>query len=142
MMVTELVGAPKAPISLYRALKSSRIPLDRRSLAIDICRGLNFVHEQGFAHRDVKSLNVVLALDLKSGHLRAKLCDFGSAACMEESVPFLPRANVLDLGQIFASSLRSLPLQLSPFPTTSGNDTGMENSIGIPCHSFEMDQNI
>ncbi|CAM9568738.1 unnamed protein product [Discosporangium mesarthrocarpum] len=40
----------------------------------DICKGLNFLHQHGIIHRDIKSLNVLL-----DGDLRAKLSDFGLA---------------------------------------------------------------
>jgi serine/threonine protein kinase len=43
------------------------------SRALDLCRGLNYVHKHGVAHRDLKAANVLL----QDGVL--KLADFGSA---------------------------------------------------------------
>jgi len=49
-----------------------------REVMMDIGRGLEYLHEQGVIHGDVKSANVMLAKG-KEGRVVAKLCDFGSA---------------------------------------------------------------
>ncbi|OHT13899.1 TKL family protein kinase [Tritrichomonas foetus] len=41
-------------------------------IALDIARGLEFLHGRGVIHRDLKSLNILL-----DGRKRAKICDFG-----------------------------------------------------------------
>ena len=43
-------------------------------ICVDICNGLQEMHQNGFSHRDVKIENVLL------GGKSFKLCDFGSAS--------------------------------------------------------------
>lgn len=52
----------------------------RYSLALDIAKGLSYLHSQNIVHRDLKSLNILL-----DEHGRAKLCDFGLARVKSES---------------------------------------------------------
>lgn len=47
-------------------------PTERTLIALDIARGIEFLHSRGIIHRDLKSLNILL--DEKK---RAKICDFG-----------------------------------------------------------------
>ena len=54
--------------------------LDIPCIARDVAQALAYLHEAGFAHRDVKSSNVLLSWCPESQRIRAKLCDFGSAA--------------------------------------------------------------
>ncbi|KAG0258022.1 hypothetical protein DFQ27_004821 [Actinomortierella ambigua] len=44
----------------------------KHRLAHEIARGLEFIHEEGVLHRDLKSHNVLL-----NSHMEVKLCDFG-----------------------------------------------------------------
>lgn len=52
----------------------------RVRLAIDLCEGLAFAHEQGIVHRDVKPANIMLSAS--SGGL--KIVDFGIARITDE----------------------------------------------------------
>ena len=56
------------------ALKGSALSA-RKRLAItrDVCCGLQYMHSKGMVHGDIKSLNVLLDLEVKA----ARLCDFG-----------------------------------------------------------------
>lgn len=47
-----------------------------RKLAIDLAKGLQYLHERGVIHRDVKLENVLLRKE-KNGSLKAVLIDFG-----------------------------------------------------------------
>lgn len=63
--------------SLDKVLKNLAIPLSlyrRFQIALDICKGLAFLHRNKIAHRDVKSLNVLL-----DDNYHAKVADLGEA---------------------------------------------------------------
>ena len=68
--------------SLYSVLHSKRA-LDwdlRQRIALDMSRGLAFLHSKKILHRDLKSLNVLL-----DGNMRAKLADFGLSLVRAET---------------------------------------------------------
>lgn len=56
-------------------------PTDRTLIALDIARGMEFLHGRGIIHRDLKSLNILL-----DSRKRAKICDFGLIR-MKSSAP-------------------------------------------------------
>ncbi|MBI3158934.1 MAG: serine/threonine protein kinase [Chloroflexi bacterium] len=59
-----------------------RIPLAQlMSIAGDVCSALDYAHQQGFVHRDVKPSNVMLVLGSRG--LSAVLMDFGIAKILE-----------------------------------------------------------
>mmetsp|Transcript_8420 Transcript_8420/g.23739 ORF Transcript_8420/g.23739 Transcript_8420/m.23739 type:complete len:931 (+) Transcript_8420:88-2880(+) len=69
--------------NLRERLKDQSQPLpwsERISYGLDIASSLNFLHSQGFIHRDLKSHNILLE---KTG--RVKLCDFGFARLVEKA---------------------------------------------------------
>lgn len=47
------------------------------SIALDICKGLRLIHEQGIIHRDLKAANIMLCS--RAGKTRAVVMDFGLA---------------------------------------------------------------
>lgn len=68
--------------SLFDVLNNLSQPLSwnvRYSIAIDIARGLNFLHTNNVLHRDIKSLNVLLG-----NQMNAKLADFGLAVKVDD----------------------------------------------------------
>ena len=68
--------------SLYSVLHSKRA-LDwdlRQRIALDMSRGLAFLHSKKILHRDLKSLNVLL-----DSNMRAKLADFGLSLVRAET---------------------------------------------------------
>jgi serine/threonine protein kinase len=71
--------------SLYDLLHQRRERLGepiQRKLAMEIAEGVAYLHGRSppFVHRDLKSMNVVLAIPLT-----AKLCDFGLTQSMEKT---------------------------------------------------------
>lgn len=68
--------------TLFRLLhERQRLQFDweqRRRVALDVAKGMNFLHRRRVIHRDLKSLNVLLAADVEFGSLpSAKIADFG-----------------------------------------------------------------
>ncbi len=49
-------------------------------LGHDLCEGLQYLHEAGFLHRDVKPANILIADRDAGSRLRGKLTDFGIAS--------------------------------------------------------------
>ena len=70
-LVTELL----ANGSLFKFLQTrpqELTPTDRTVIAVDVARGMNYMHERNMIHRDLKSLNILL-----DDNKRARICDFG-----------------------------------------------------------------
>lgn len=68
--------------SLFKALRKKECPLTptmKSLIAIDIARGVEYLHGKGFIHRDLKSLNILL-----DKNYRAKICDFGMVRIKNE----------------------------------------------------------
>src|SRR5690606_8555137 len=64
------------------AMQRGQLPLDEVvSIGVEICEGLQAVHDAGIVHRDLKPGNVVLLESSASGP-RVKLVDFGIAKRM------------------------------------------------------------
>lgn len=67
--------------SIEDQYSGSIVPVRRvRELICDVCRGLEYTHNQGYVHRDIKPANILIS-DRGSG----KLSDFGLAALLDES---------------------------------------------------------
>jgi len=78
--------------TLFAAMRRGD-PVDARALGLDVARALAALHAAGQAHRDIKSANVLLTRGPgPQGRLVAKLCDWGSAARLESSLPTRPAA--------------------------------------------------
>ena len=54
--------------------------LNLPKLMSDIAEALNYLHRHGFAHRDIKSANILLTWDEELERIVAKIADFGCAA--------------------------------------------------------------
>ena len=75
--------------TLFAALRRGD-PLDVRGIALDVAKALAAVHAAGQAHRDIKSANVLLTRAAGDARLTAKLCDWGSASLLKDSLPARP----------------------------------------------------
>jgi len=51
---------------------------DAVTLLLGICKGVSAIHRKGYIHRDIKPLNLFLALD-EDGEVTPKVLDFGAA---------------------------------------------------------------
>ena len=81
--------------SLLHEKQSIRLTFKQRyRMALDIAKGMNFLHiqEPPILHRDLKSLNLLLAEEVRSenDHVQVKVTDFGLSRSKFDTV------NVLD----------------------------------------------
>lgn len=68
--------------------KTVRIPAaELKKIIYQICTGLKNLHEQNFAHRDLKPDNILI--DLKSG-VKVEICDLGSAKKVDRKITSIP----------------------------------------------------
>jgi len=66
--------------NLADAIKEGTLTPDQKlQIALDISEILRVLHQKGIVYRDLKPENILLYED-ETGKLRAKLCDFGTAA--------------------------------------------------------------
>ena len=90
------------------------MPLARRvELAIDLCEGLGYAHEQGIVHRDVKPANLVIAA---AGPL--KILDFGIARLTDE----LASRPLTQAGGLIGTPQYMSPEQVSGQPVDARSD--------------------
>ena len=86
-LVTELMAGGDVE-GLLESAPEHRLALeDAVSLAVQVCRGLEFAHNFGVVHRDLKPGNVWLTAEPSTGSGRtvAKLGDFGLAVALDRS---------------------------------------------------------
>ncbi|EAY22545.1 TKL family protein kinase [Trichomonas vaginalis G3] len=57
-------------------------PTIRSLIALDIARGLEYLHSKGVIHRDMKSLNILI-----DNNYRARICDFGFVRSKNQATP-------------------------------------------------------
>ena len=69
--------------------------LDLPTLVKDVTDALIYLHRAGFAHRDLKTPNILLTWSEDLNRIQAKLCDFGSAAPVNK-MPRRPKRGTLE----------------------------------------------
>jgi len=69
--------------------------LDLPTLMKDVTDALTYLHRAGFAHRDLKTPNILLTWSEDINRIQAKLCDFGSAAPVNK-MPRRPKRGTLE----------------------------------------------
>ena len=69
--------------------------LDLPALMKDIAEALAYLHAAGFAHRDIKTSNILLTWSEERRRIQAMLCDFGSAAPVNK-MPRRPKRGALE----------------------------------------------
>jgi len=69
--------------------------LDLPTLMKDVADALGYLHSVGFAHRDIKTSNILLTWSSQLNRIQAKLCDFGSAAPVK-LMPRRPKRGTLE----------------------------------------------
>ena len=72
-LITEYMGNGSL-FDILRKKPESLTPTLRSVIALQVARGLEYLHGKGVIHRDLKSLNILMD---KNNH--AKICDFGMA---------------------------------------------------------------
>eukprot|EP00049_Salpingoeca_infusionum_P014910 m.285314 g.285314 ORF g.285314 m.285314 type:complete len:1284 (+) comp15775_c1_seq2:34-3885(+) len=83
-VLVELVENGTLQSLLYNAESGHRFELDPTSkarLALDIARGLAYLHQRGIVHLDIKSTNVLV-----TEHMQAKIADFGTIHVFESTM--------------------------------------------------------
>ncbi|WP_437624000.1 serine/threonine-protein kinase [Sorangium sp. So ce1151] len=83
-----------------------------RTIFLDVCRTVSFVHERGKLHRDLKPSNILLLRD--GDRLFPKLADFGQAG----EVPDVDRTATEGLGTAFYQSPEQGLLGRAPSPAS------------------------
>jgi len=100
-VITELMSNG----SLYNILHEyphELSPTDRTLIAIDIARGMEYLHSRGILHRDLKSHNILL-----DSRKRPKICDFGLVR-YKSAVPMTGMIGTI--GWMAPEILTSMPL--------------------------------
>ncbi len=114
-IVMELIDGETLAQVIHQRPRNEALSLaDRVRLAIDLCEGLAFAHEQGIVHRDVKPANVMLSSS--SGVL--KIVDFGIARITDE----LANRPLTQTGGALGTPQYMSPEQVAGEPTDARSD--------------------
>lgn len=108
-LASELV--PGANLARYLARRGGLGPREAAGLALEVCRGLDALHQNGLVHRGIKPTNILIAND----DPRVRLSDPGIAATLS--------ASGLSHSHLLRDSLRYLsPEQARGEPTRPASD--------------------
>ena len=94
---------PGSPITTY-ADEARLTPRERVELFIQVCNAIQYAHQKGIIHRDIKPTNVIVSM--QSGELIPKVIDFGIAKAVE--------GDLLEEGRTQAGQLVGTPEYMSP----------------------------
>jgi len=83
LMVQEYMSGGSIDRRLWKTPPESLSWKDKLRWGSDIAEGMAFIHHRGFAHRDLKSPNVLYEGD----NMRAKVADFGMARSTGAQIP-------------------------------------------------------
>jgi class 3 adenylate cyclase len=120
--VATLLNPLPGPPPLGEGERSVRLPLARTlAIAMDVCRGLAFIHERGVVHRDLKPQNVFLGSDGK-----ARIGDFGLALALE-------RSRITQYGMMLGTVAYMPPEQ-----ALGGDVTGRSDLYSLGAMLYEM----
>lgn len=78
-------------------LKGLPLP-ELKSLALQIARGINYLHDHLVVHRDLKPQNILITSDHRAvnSYLMQKICDFGySTRCSDKMKDIIGTLNFL-----------------------------------------------
>lgn len=92
LLVTELMAGGNLRESLNCLSEDSGLAIDSFvNIALQIARGIEYLHAEGLAHRDIKSANILLTERLPkytnrfSANVRAKIADFGLSKYIDKA---------------------------------------------------------
>lgn len=92
LLVTELMAGGNLRESLNSLRKDSGLVIESFvTIALQVARGIEYLHAEGLAHRDVKSANILLTEHLPknsnrfSPNVRAKIADFGLSKYIDKA---------------------------------------------------------
>lgn len=94
---------------------------DGKTVARQICEGLEAIHKQGIVHRDLKTANIMLSSD-RDGSRRAVIMDFGIA----------------ETSDVFHSQARGTPFCLAPEIWMGGQATVRSDIYSLGVILYEM----
>ncbi len=112
---------PKGSLRGVLADKNEEMSWDARwMIAIDIGKGLGYLHQKNILHRDLKSLNILLGTDY-----HAKICDFGLPKIKLETSINVKINQALSSARWMAPELLSMDNPTSPTKSSDVYSYGM-----------------
>lgn len=129
-----LVSPYLGSLTLSKKLRESqgKLPiLEALGIFIQICDGLESVHERGIIHRDIKPSNIMIVEGTRGNEDIVKIVDFGIAKVF----PHLNETKLNDTttGDIFGTPLYMSPEQCTGKPVSSASDV-----YAVGCLMYEI----
>lgn len=131
------VLSPEYDKKLYEGINRNMPMLNLPQLALDIIEALEHIHKMGFAHRDLKSSNILLTWNDELQRTVAKVCDFGSASHLSD-LPFRKKRSRIQTivgtkkGSFYPiGSLLWMPPEMLDPPTESSNNYCRADKVDV-----------